>query len=199
MMFPFAATIFSDRVQQKLEESQCAVAESAWSRFGYETGIRTTLNTLRRAEEGSLEHHVRRTSELFRELLDERLKRCPIVRDVRCFGLLIGIELNTRRPVVGELFAQLYLLAMTRHPTFPVLLGYCQYEPNVLKLTPPLSVTESEVRNICETIATVLGRSRARVAAAGLRHAVRSEWKRLCVERTASRASRSSRAAKDVH
>jgi acetylornithine/succinyldiaminopimelate/putrescine aminotransferase len=179
MMFPFAVTMFSDRVQQRLDEVHCTVADAARTRFGYETGVRTMLNTLRRAEKENLADHVRRMSELFGKLLIERLKPCSIVRDVRCFGLLIGIELNTRRPVFGNLFAQLYLLAMTRYSAFPVLLGYCQYEPYVLKLTPPLSVTETEVRNICETIANVLGRSRGRVAAAGLTHAVLSDLKRM--------------------
>jgi acetylornithine/succinyldiaminopimelate/putrescine aminotransferase len=57
---------------------------------------------------------------------------------------------------------------MLRDPRFPLLAGFCQYEPNVLKLTPPLSVTEDEVRSICQTLSVVLRQSLSRVAIAGL-------------------------------
>ena len=72
--------------------------------------------------------------------------RCKAVREVRVFGLLIGIELDAtrwpRRWFRKRLF-RFYLLGMLRHRRFPVLVGFCQYEPNVLKITPPLT-TEPE-------------------------------------------------------
>ena len=71
---------------------------------------------------------------------------CKSVRDVRGFGMLIAIELDVRRGA-AERWQQhsAYLLDMLRDPAFPVLVGFCQYEPHVLKLTPPLTTTAEEV------------------------------------------------------
>jgi hypothetical protein len=45
---------------------------------------------------------------------------------------------------------------MLQHRSFPVLMGFCQYEPHVLKLTPPLSITRAEIEAVCATVADVL-------------------------------------------
>ena len=86
---------------------------------------------------------------------------CKAVREVRVFGLLIGIELEAtglpQRWFKKRLF-WFYLAAMLKHPRFPVLIGFCQYEPNVLKITPPLTVNPDEIREMCATIGEVLRR-----------------------------------------
>ena len=46
--------------------------------------------------------------------------------------------------------------ALLRDRSFPLFAGFCQYEPNVLKLTPPLSITPDEVRQVCATLVRVL-------------------------------------------
>jgi acetylornithine/succinyldiaminopimelate/putrescine aminotransferase len=171
MMFPFAMTLYSDAIQQRLDQRDCPLPEAIQARFSYQTGIHTVLNTLRRANADNIPERVRQRSALFARLLAEELGDCPLVRDVRCFGLLIGIELDARRRPqrwLKKLIYQLYLLAMLDHEKFPLLVGFCQYEPNVLKLTPPLSVTEDEVHGICETISSVLYRPLSRVALSGL-------------------------------
>ncbi len=58
---------------------------------------------------------------------------------------------------------------MLRHPEFPVFAGICQYEPNVLKITPPLNVSPDEIRQACGTIVDVLNRPLHKVVAATLR------------------------------
>ena len=90
------------------------------------------------------------------------LASSKLVRDIRVHGLLIAVELNTgRMPLkrLRNLAAWLPLFAMLRHQPFPLLVGYCQYEPNVLKLTPPLTISPDEVRDVCGTITAVLNRS----------------------------------------
>jgi acetylornithine/succinyldiaminopimelate/putrescine aminotransferase len=171
MMFPSGMTLYSDAVQKRLDARKCLLPESIRERHSYETGMRTVLGALRRAEAEDLPNRVRERSELFARLLKDGLQNCRLVRDVRCFGLLIGIELDTERSPqrwMKTLVSQLYLLALLNHQTFPLLVGFCQYEPNVLKLTPPLSVTEDEVRSICATISSVLHRPLSRVAVSGL-------------------------------
>jgi acetylornithine/succinyldiaminopimelate/putrescine aminotransferase len=172
MMFPFAMTLYSAAIQQRLEERHSLLDDCIRSRYAYEFGLRSVLNTLRRAEADRLVDQVRDRSELFQRLLADELRGCRLVRDVRCFGLLIGIELDTTRwpnRWFKKLIGQLYLLAMLKDRQFPLLVGFCQYEPNVLKLTPPLAVTEDEVRSICTTISTALRRPLARVALSGFR------------------------------
>jgi 4-aminobutyrate aminotransferase-like enzyme len=93
------------------------------------------------------------------------------VRDIRVFGLLIGVELDTRRwphRWLRKRLATLYVFSMLRHSRFPVLAGFCQYEPNVIKITPPLNASPDEVRQACATIVDVLRRPLHRVLAAGL-------------------------------
>jgi acetylornithine/succinyldiaminopimelate/putrescine aminotransferase len=172
MMFPFAMMLYSDFIHRRLDERDCRLPQDIRARYDYETGVRSVLNTLRRADRDRFVGQVREKSELFRRLLAEGLRDCRLVRDVRCFGLLIGIELDAeRRPHrwLKKLIGQLYLLSMLNDARFPLLVGFCQYEPNVLKLTPPLAVTEEEVRSICATICSSLSRPLAGVALAGLR------------------------------
>src|SRR5262249_27571087 len=148
MMFPFAMSLYSDEVQQRLNDRGCTITETFGDRFGYEIGFRTLLNVLRRAETLELEEVVCKRGKQFSERLSERLRGCRNVREIWGFGLLIGIEMETSgvpRRWLKRLLPQLYLLAMLNHRTYSVIAGFCQYEPNVLKLTPPLTITEEEV------------------------------------------------------
>ena len=94
------------------------------------------------------------------------------MRDVRVFGLLIGIELETRTLAAAGGFASgsprstCSACSATQH--FPVFAGFCQYEPNVLKITPPLDASPDEIRQACATIIDVLKRPLPRVLAAVL-------------------------------
>jgi 4-aminobutyrate aminotransferase-like enzyme len=172
MMFPFAMTMYTAAIQNRLDDRNCRLLDTIRSRYSFETGLRSVLSTLRRAEAENLTAQVRARADLFRELLSQKLRGCPVVREVRCFGLLIGIELDAERSPhrsIKKLLGQLYLLAMLNDRQFPVLVGFCQYEPNVLKFTPPLAVSEDEVRRICDTIARSLRRSLGSVALGGLR------------------------------
>jgi acetylornithine/succinyldiaminopimelate/putrescine aminotransferase len=161
MMFPFSVTLYSEQVRQKLAAAKIDLPEVIRARFDYEFGYKTLLNVLDRVEEANLPERVRRSGTLFEAILTDGLRECPSVRDVRVFGLLLAIELDTRRWLrrwLGKRSGPLYVLHLLRHPSFPLFAGYCQYEPHVLKLTPPLSITEDEVRQTCSTLIDVLRR-----------------------------------------
>src|SRR5262249_6731967 len=84
---------------------------------------------------------------------------------------LIGIELNAARwpqRWLRKQLSSLYLLSLLRHRRYPVLVGFCQYEPNVLKITPSLSVPTEEIREVCATIIDVLKRPFPRLLASVL-------------------------------
>jgi 4-aminobutyrate aminotransferase-like enzyme len=161
MMFPFALTLYSAAVQVKLEQARSDLPDAIRKRYDYEFGYRTVLNVLRLAEKMGLAERVAQAGARFEQLLRGGLASCKAVRDVRVFGMLIGIELDAqrwpRRWFRKRLF-WFYLYAMLRHRRFPVLVGYCQYEPNVLKITPPLTTTPEAIANICNTITDVLRR-----------------------------------------
>jgi 4-aminobutyrate aminotransferase-like enzyme len=161
MMFPFALLLYSATVQEKLDQAGSHLPGAVRQRYGYEFGYRTVLNVLRRAEELNLAVGVAKAGELFAGLLREGLAGCKAVREVRVYGLLIGIELDAdrwpRRWFHKRLYS-LYLYALLRHPRYPVLVGFCQYEPNVLKITPPLNASDEDLRQVCASIVDVLRR-----------------------------------------
>jgi acetylornithine/succinyldiaminopimelate/putrescine aminotransferase len=159
MMFPFTMLLHSAAVRAKLDTLAPDLPDAIRQRYDYPFGYRTVLNVLRQAEGLQLAERVPESGKLFTRLLREELANCKAVRDVRVFGLLIGIELDARRWPRRWFHRQLYsfyLFNMLRHRRFPVLVGFCQYEPNVLKITPPLTTTPDEIRQVCSTIGEVL-------------------------------------------
>jgi acetylornithine/succinyldiaminopimelate/putrescine aminotransferase len=161
MMFPFALLLYSAAVHEKLEQAGSALPAAIRKRYGYEFGYRTVLNVLRCAEASALSQRVAEAGALFAQLLGEGLASCKAVREIRVYGLLIGIELHAGRwpqRWFRKRLYSFYLYGMLRHRRYPVLVGFCQYEPNVLKITPALTVAPEEIRNVCATIVDVLKR-----------------------------------------
>jgi acetylornithine/succinyldiaminopimelate/putrescine aminotransferase len=183
MMFPFALLLYSAAVREKLERAGSDLPAQVRRRYGYEMGYRTVLNVLRRAEKTGLSERVAASGEQVARLLGEGLAGCRAVREVRVYGLLIGIELDARRWPRRWFRKRLfwfYLFNMLRHPVYPVLVGFCQYEPNVLKITPPLTADPEELRQACATIIEVLRRPFHRLLAGVLGGLLRSMgfWRR---------------------
>ncbi|QDU23721.1 aminotransferase class III-fold pyridoxal phosphate-dependent enzyme [Urbifossiella limnaea] len=167
MMVPVALTLCSDAVARAGGDLPAEFRR----RYGCDAGYRTVLNVLRRADELRFAERASESGELFARLLRDGLAGCPGVRDVRAFGLLVGVELDARRGLrrwMRKQLYSLYLLAMLRHPRFPVLAGFCQYEPNVLKLTPSLTAAPDDLRAAAATVVEVLRRPFPRVLAGAL-------------------------------
>ena len=177
MMFPFALTLYSDSIESRLRAGQSTLISDLRHKYSFELGYRALLNTLRRADDEDVSHQVTVAGQHFRDELVRQLKGVTLVRDIRCYGLLIGIELNCQNSLIQRLglnAAQLYLLQMMNHLKYPVLMGFCQYEPHILKFTPPLTVTEDEVVAVCRTIADTLRASTVRM----LLTALSAYWRR---------------------
>jgi acetylornithine/succinyldiaminopimelate/putrescine aminotransferase len=162
MMFPFAVTLFADAVRDRLGATGSSLPEAIRQRYDYEFGYKTLINVLDRAEEARVSERVHEHGNLFRERLTKGLASCRAVRAVRVYGLLIALELGTRnwpRRWFKKQAGAVYVMNMLRHRPFPVFMGYCQYEPHVLKCTPPLSITRYEVEQTCATIVHVCRRA----------------------------------------
>lgn len=161
MIFPYALTLYSQAVQARLDAARSDLPAVLRRRHGYEFGYKTVLNVLRLFDALNMPRRVQEAGDLFARLLQDGLAGCGNVREVRAHGLLIGIELDaTRWPLswFGKKLSSLYLFGMLQQRDFPVLVGFCQYEPNVLKITPALNVSADQVRSACATIVEVLKR-----------------------------------------
>jgi acetylornithine/succinyldiaminopimelate/putrescine aminotransferase len=159
MMFPFSVTLYSQAIQAKLTQNGCDLPASLRARADYDFGYRTLLNGLDWALAADLPSRVKEAGWLFSKTLKATLAGCRSVLDVRVFGLLIAIELDMQAAFPKWLRKPaplLQILNLLLHPSFPMLIGYTQYEPNVLKLTPPLTVTDKEIEHICRSLRDVL-------------------------------------------
>jgi acetylornithine/succinyldiaminopimelate/putrescine aminotransferase len=184
MMFPFAATLYSTLVQQKLDDARCRLASDLEEHADYEYGYRTLRNTLDWSRAGNLAARVKEVGTVFADRLALHLDSCKAVRDIRVFGLLIAIELDLDRSFrkwLGKRAPFIYILNMLLHRSFPLLIGYCQYEPHVLKITPPLTISDEEIQQVCATIADVLHMPMYGLAPRTVRHLARTylrgKWK----------------------
>ena len=176
MMFPFAMTLYSDRVNYLLNSRNAVLPSRLHGRYGYEIGYRSVLNTLQRKDADDFRANVIETGQMFRDCLQQSLAGIRVVKEVRSFGLLIGIELDLRKTLIqrfGLNATQLYLLLMMQHHGCPLLMGFCQYEPNVLKFTPPLTTTKDEVEKITRTISDALRSSTLSLLTTGIRALLR--------------------------
>jgi predicted acetylornithine/succinylornithine family transaminase/N-acetyl-ornithine/N-acetyl-lysine deacetylase len=100
------------------------------------------LATLDILERENLAGRAARLGEYALEYL--RGLRSPLIREVRGKGLLLGIELTRR--------VQPYLEALCEHGILALPAG-----PNVLRLLPPLVITEQQLERALATVAEVLG------------------------------------------
>lgn len=171
MMFPYAFTLGSEAVFRRAGEYDGRLVERLAARHDYEWGWRTTLNLLRRAERDGLEERVRAAGRRFAERLGRSLANCRSVLAVRCFGLLIGVELAVPgggRDWRAGLLTKLRLAGLLNRRPLGLIVGYCQYEPQVLKLTPPLSITDDEIDEVCDALTETLSLPTLRLAWNGL-------------------------------
>jgi acetylornithine/succinyldiaminopimelate/putrescine aminotransferase len=171
MIFPFALLLYSAEVQAKLNQLGSHLAEQLRRRYDYEFGYRTVLNVLQQGEKLGLTKRVAEAGALFKCLLQQEVAGNKAVREVRTYGLLIGIELDADRwpqRWFRKRLYSVYLFSMLRHRRYPVLVGFCQYEPNVLKITPPLTIGAEEVHQVCATIGEVLRRPFVRLLASAV-------------------------------
>ena len=94
--------------------------------------------------EHALQANARRVSTLLREPLDAAVGRIPIVGDVRGKGLMIGVELV--RPGGTEPAPELATQVLEEARRQGLLVGKGGLGGNVLRIAPPLSLTEDEAR-----------------------------------------------------
>lgn len=134
---------------------------------GWALGCRVALATLRIAEEDGLPKAAKDRGEQLVERLRDAVGTHPFVKGIRGRGLLAAIELGPTKSsgLLGRLlpgvvdvlskrvFGQWLALRLLERG---ILAQPASQQWNVLKLSPPLTVTEDEIEKVVDTIADVL-------------------------------------------
>ena len=114
-------------------------------------GAAAGLATLEVIEQEDLPARALTLGASLRERLWAMQERCPLIADVRGVGLLVGVELTTPdgRPAEEEADAVMYA-ALRLGLNFKVSGG------NVLTLTPPLTISQEEIKEALSILERVL-------------------------------------------
>jgi ornithine--oxo-acid transaminase len=123
------------------------------------------LATLRIIERDRLVEHAARIGDVLRDGLAELQRRYEMIKEVRAAGLMIGIELGAPKSGMARvnwrlihmasegLFPQLIVIPLHRdHGVITMAAG----KNDVIKLLPPLTLSESEAHGFLEALDSVL-------------------------------------------
>ncbi len=136
--FPGGAMLASREVAPSLRPGMHA------STFGGNPiAARAGIATLETIEQDHLLENTRALSAQFQKRLTELQATCPLIREVRLAGLMIGIELSIEGAAVVEACLQRRLLINCTHNT-------------VLRLLPAMTLTPEQVDEGCAILADAL-------------------------------------------
>ena len=110
---------------------------------GNPVAARAGLATIEMIERENLLERARRLSQVFRQRLEELQRQCGIIREVRILGLMIGVELTIEGAPAVKACLERRLLVNCTHGV-------------VLRLLPPMILTEEQVHQGCDILAEVL-------------------------------------------
>jgi ornithine--oxo-acid transaminase len=167
---PVAAMVTRRAIYQKavgtLERSYVHQSTYGRNRLSMAAG----LATMRIIERDRLVEQAARIGAVLRDGLAELQQRYEMIKEVRARGLMIGIELGAPRTRVAKLnwrlihmaseglFPQLIVIPLHRdHGVITMAAG----KNDVIKLLPPLTLSESEAHSFLEALDTVLAECHA--------------------------------------
>jgi ornithine--oxo-acid transaminase len=162
---PVAAMVTSRETYQRAVGTleRCYVHQSTFGRN--RLSMAAGLATIRIIERDRLVEHAARMSDVLRNGLAELAQRYEMIKEVRASGLMIGIELCAPSTRVARLswrlihraseglFPQLIVIPLHRdHGVITMAAG----KNDVIKLLPPLTLSESEAHSFLEALDAVL-------------------------------------------
>jgi ornithine--oxo-acid transaminase len=165
-LIPVGAVLMTDAVYASTYSSfkRSIVHTSTYSENAL--AMRAGLATLEVLEEERLGERATAMGVRLREMLTQRLGAYEMVREIRGIGMLTGIEFTTpkklRLRVPFEAFARIHpamfgqVLVMHLFRDQGVLAQICGNNFMVLKVSPPLTVTESELAEFVDGIGAVV-------------------------------------------
>jgi acetylornithine/succinyldiaminopimelate/putrescine aminotransferase len=167
---PVAAMVTTRRIYQRAVGTleRCYVHQSTFGRN--RLSMAAGLATMRVIERDRLVEHAAHVGALLRDGLAELQRRYEMIKEVRARGLMIGIELGAPASPVARLnwrlihlaseglFPQLIVIPLHRdHGVITMAAG----KNDVIKLLPPLTLSESEAQSFLEALDAVLAECHA--------------------------------------
>jgi ornithine--oxo-acid transaminase len=162
---PVAAMVTTRAIYQKAVGTleRCYVHQSTFGRN--RLSMAAGLATLRIIERDRLVEHTARIGAVLRDGLVELQQRYEMIKEIRASGLMIGIELGAPSARLARLnwrlihmaseglFPQLIVIPLHRdHGVITMAAG----KNDVIKLLPPLTLSEGEARDFLEALDAVL-------------------------------------------
>ncbi|MEV6139630.1 aspartate aminotransferase family protein [Nocardia sp. NPDC051990] len=132
----------------------CLTANSISTAGGNPVAMTTANAVLDYIESHDLQANADHVGRILRQGLEALAGSCPLIGEVRGAGLMIGVELivpDTRTPAVRQTDA---VLAEARNAG--LLIGKGGLAGNVLRVTPPMTVTETEAYEALDILRDVL-------------------------------------------
>jgi len=167
---PVAAMVTGRETYQRAVGTleRCYVHQSTFGRN--RLAMAAGLATLRIIERDALLQNATRVGAMLRDGLLALQRRYEMIREIRCSGLMIGIELGA--PSSGMARVNWRLIHMASEGLFPQLIVIPLHRDHgvitmaagkndVIKLLPPLTLSESEARAFLEALDAVLGECHA--------------------------------------
>jgi ornithine--oxo-acid transaminase len=165
-LIPIGAVLMTDSVYRSVYNSlkRSIVHTSTYGENGL--AMRAGLATLQVLREERLEERAEIMGNYVRQRLREALTGCEMIREVRGLGLLNGIEFQPPRSVKLRIafeafrrihpgmFGQMVVMRMFREKS--ILTQMCGNNFMVLKVAPPLTVTEAEVEQFVRSVSEVV-------------------------------------------
>jgi len=133
--FPMGATLVNEKVMVK-------VGQHGSTFGGNPLACAASLTAIRVMKHEDLAGNAARLGALFKRALEEA--NLPVVRDIRQMGLMIGVELKVK--------ARTAITAMMERGILTLPAG-----ATVLRLLPPLTITEEDMEHVTQTLISVLG------------------------------------------
>jgi len=167
---PVAAMVTRREIYQRAVGTleRCYVHQSTFGRN--RLSMAAGLATLRIIERDGLVEHAARVGALLRDGLAELQRRYEMIKEIRASGLMIGIELGAPSTRVARLnwrlihmaseglFPQLIVIPLHRdHGVITMAAG----KNDVIKLLPPLTLSESEAHSFLTALDAVLAECHA--------------------------------------
>lgn len=127
-----------------------APAQHLFTYSGHPPSVVVASRVIRLIEENGLrERATHLGNRILNGLRQVQANHPTIITEVRGRGLMIGVEINIAgNPLSGKVFA-------TRCTEKGVYMGYCGVDQNVLRIEPPLIITDAEADFLVTVIQTV--------------------------------------------
>lgn len=149
-IFPMSAVIAKDKLN--------VCGDISLGHYTHEkspVGCAAAVALLEYMEENQILAHVNQLAAVFSSLLHELKERFSVVGDIRCIGLMGAIELVKNRETKEK---HMDLAERVMYGALEAGLSFKVSQGNVLTLTPPLIISEQELREAISIISSILER-----------------------------------------